>query len=222
MVEKFGADALRVYELFMAPFDQDVNWNDDGINGARRFLNRTWNLYSKTYHESTTASKEDKELERELHKLIRNVSQRIEDFRFNTMISALMEFVNLLGERYQTGNWRTETYHRVLETLIILIAPAAPYIAEELWHQTKHDGSVHLQDWPQWDAKLAEDETVQIPIQVNGRLRALVEVEKDADQKEVETAAFESPKIQQHIGEGKVKEVIFVSGKIMNILIDQP
>ena len=160
MVEKYGADALRVYELFIAPFDQDVNWSDDGINGARRFLNRTWNLYSKTYHESTAASKKDKELERELHKLIRSVSQRIENFRFNTMISALMEFVNLLGERHQTGNWRTETYHRVLETLIILIAPAAPYMAEELWHQTGHDGSVHIQDWPLWDAKLAEDETV--------------------------------------------------------------
>lgn len=222
MVEKYGADALRIYELFMAPFDQDVNWSDDGINGARRFLNRIWNLYSKTYHESMATSKKDQQLERELHKLIRVVSQRIENFRFNTMISALMEFVNQLWERYQTGNWRTETYHQVLEALIILLAPAAPYIAEELWHQAGHEDSVHMQNWPQWDEKLAEDETVQIPIQVNGRVRALVEVVKGADQKEVERAAFESPKIQQHIGDGKVNEVIFVPGKIMNILIDQP
>ena len=167
-------------------------------------------------------SKKDQQLERELHKLIRVVSQRIENFRFNTMISALMEFVNQLWERYQTGNWRTETYHQVLETLIILLAPAAPYIAEELWHQAGHEDSVHMQNWPQWDEKLAEDETVQIPIQVNGRVRALVEVVKGADQKEVERAAFGSPKIQQHIGDGKVNEVIFVPGKIMNILIDQP
>lgn len=220
IVEKYGADALRVYELFMAPFEQDVNWSDDGINGARRFLNRTWNLYSNTYLESTATSKKDRELERELHKLIRNISQRIENFRFNTMISALMEFINQLGERHQTGNWRTETYHQALEILIILLAPAAPYMAEELWHQTGHDGSVHLQNWPQWDAKLAEDETVQIPIQINGRVRTLVEVVIGADQTDVETAAFESAKIQQHIGEGKVTKVIFVPGKIMNILID--
>ncbi len=221
IVKQYGADALRVYVLFMAPFEQDVNWNADGINGARRFLNRIWLLYSETYIESTSASNKDASLERELHKTIQKVSQRIEGFRFNTMISALMEFVNLLSDRYQAGTWRTATYHRSLECLLVLLAPAAPFISEELWHLLGYENSVHTEDWPVWDKGLTEDETVQIPIQINGKVRAVVEVAMIADQAEVEAVAFDLAKVQQHIVGGKVVEVIYVPGKIMNILTEQ-
>ncbi len=221
IVNQYGADALRVYVLFMAPFEQDVNWSADGINGARRFLNRIWLLYSETYIESTSASNKDADLDRELHKTIQKVSQRIEGFRFNTMISALMEFVNLLSDRYQAGTWRTATYHRSLGCLLVLLAPAAPFISEELWHLIGYENSVHTEDWPVWDNGLTEDETVQIPIQINGKVRAVVEVAMIADQAEVEAAAFDLVKVQQHIVGGKVVEVIYVPGKIMNILTEQ-
>lgn len=221
IVKQYGADALRVYVLFMAPFEQDVNWSDDGINGARRFLNRIWLLYSETYIESTSASNKDADLERELHKTIQKVSQRIEEFRFNTMISALMEFVNLLSDRFQAGTWRTATYHRSLECLLVLLAPAAPFISEELWHLIGYENSVHTEDWPVWDHGLTEDETVEIPIQINGKVRAVVEVPLIADQAEVEAVAFDLAKVQQHIVGGKVVEVIYVPGKIMNILTEQ-
>ncbi len=221
IVKQYGADALRVYVLFMAPFEQDVNWSADGINGARRFLNRIWLLYSETYIESTSASNKDADLERELHKTIQKVSQRIEGFRFNTMISALMEFVNLLSDRFQAGTWRTATYHRSLECLLVLLAPAAPFISEELWHLIGYENSVHTEDWPVWDNGLTEDETVQIPIQINGKVRAVVEVPMIADQAEVEAVAFDLAKVQQHIVGGKVVEVIYVPGKIMNILTEQ-
>ena len=221
IVKRYGADALRVYVLFMAPFEQDVNWSADGINGARRFLNRIWLLYSETYIESASAPNKDADLERELHKTIQKVSQRIEGFRFNTVISALMEFVNLLSDRYQAGTWRTATYHRSLESLLVLLAPAAPFISEELWHLWGHENSVHTQDWPVWDNGLAEDETVQIPIQINGKVRAVVEVPMIADQAEVEAVAFDLAKVQLHTAGGKVVDVIYVPGKIMNILTEQ-
>jgi leucyl-tRNA synthetase len=132
-----------------------------------------------------------------------------------------MEFVNLLSDRYQAGTWRTATYQRSLDCLLVLLAPAAPFISEELWHLIGHENSVHTQDWPVWDDELAEDETVQIPIQVNGKVRAVIEVPMIADQAEVETVAFDLAKVQQHTAGGKVVKVIYVPGKIMNILTEQ-
>jgi leucyl-tRNA synthetase len=217
MVEKYGADALRVYELFMAPFDQDVHWSDEGINGARRFLNRIWKLYAETYSSSAGATEIDAELERWLHKTIYKVSQRIEDFRFNTLISSLMEFTNQLTERHQAGTWNSRTYHQSLEALMIMLAPVTPYLAEELWHLTGHNDSIHLQEWLEWDTSLAQDETLQIPIQVDGKVRAVVEVPIDAEKEEVQAAAFAHPKVIHHFAEKGVAEVIFVPGKIMNL-----
>lgn len=218
MVETFGADALRVYELFMAPFEQDVDWSAEGISGARRFLNRIWNLYTTVYLASAGATDTDSELERRLHKTIRRVSERIEGFRFNTMVSALMEFVNFLSERQRTGAWRTASYHRALETLMILLAPCAPHIAEELWHQTRHKNSIHEQAWPTWDEQLAQDEVVEIGIQVDGKLRALTVVPTDASEAEVKEQAFSHPKVLQHLGDREVDKIFYVPGKIYNIV----
>ncbi len=218
MVERYGADALRVYELFMAPFDQEVHWSDEGINGARRFLNRIWNLYSHTYAGSASTTGTDHDLERWLHKTIRKVSQRIEVFRFNTMISTLMEFTNQLTERHQAGTWRSITFRQSLDALMVMLAPVTPFLAEELWHLTGHNDSVHVQEWLEWDASLAQDETVQFPIQVDGKVRAVVEVPMDAELDEVQEAAYAHPKVVQHLAEKSIVDVIFVPGKIMNIL----
>jgi leucyl-tRNA synthetase len=219
MVESYGADALRVYEMFMAPFDQDIAWSAEGINGARRFLNRVWNLFGETYFASQEITGgEDVELRRWMHKTIRCVGERIEQFRFNTMISALMEFVNVLTERQRTDAWRTAVFHQALETLMVLLAPAAPHIADELWSLTGHTGSVHQQPWPAWDAALARDEMVQIPIQVDGRLREVIEMALDASQEDVLQAALALPKVQQHLAERKVAKVFYVAGKMLNIV----
>jgi leucyl-tRNA synthetase len=221
MVAKYGADALRIYELFMAPFEQDVDWSIEGIHGARRFLNRVWKLYVDTYPETKTADQTDVDLERALHQVIQDVSQRIESQRFNTVISALMEFINLLYERYNAGSWRTETFHQTLETLLPLLAPIAPFITEELWHQTGHQDSVHLQEWPAWEPSVVLNQVIEIPIQINGKKRTVIEVDSSASQSEIETAAFESPKVRQHTSGQMVLDVIYVPGKILNILTDQ-
>jgi leucyl-tRNA synthetase len=218
IVDAYSADALRVYEMFMAPFDQDIAWSTEGLNGAWRFLNRLWNLYGDTYAGSSASSGEDPELQRMLHKTIRYVGERIESFRLNTMVSALMELVNFLGDRQRADAWRTASFHQALEVLLLLLAPAAPHMTEELWHITGHPGSVHLQTWPAWDEALARDEIIQLPVQVNGKLRGIVEVSIEAGSDEVQQAALSQARIQQYLDGQKIDKLIFVSGKVLNIV----
>jgi leucyl-tRNA synthetase len=221
MIEAYSADALRIYEMFMAPFDQDVTWRPEGIQGAWRFVNRVWTLVGETYSGSGGSKGEDPLLEQLRHKTIRRVGERIETFRLNTMVSALMEFVNVLADRQRSGQWQTAAFHRSLETLMILLAPGAPHIADELWRLTGHKDSVHCQAWPTWDVDLARDEIVQIPVQVNGRLRDVVEVPAEAEQEQVLEVALACLKVQQHIGEKAIRQVFFVAGKTLNIVLEK-
>ena len=218
VVASHGADALRIYEMFMAPFDQDVAWSTEGLSGAWRYLNRLWTLYGETYGRSASAGGDDPELERLRHKTIRQVSERIASFRFNTMISALMEFANVLGERQRRRAWHTAAFHRALDTLLVLLAPAAPHIADELWGLTNHSGSVHQQPWPEWDPILARDETILIPVQVDGRLRDTIEITDQAGESEVRQAALASMKVQPHIQGKTITRFIYVPGKIVSIV----
>jgi leucyl-tRNA synthetase len=218
MVEAYGADALRVYELFMAPFDQDVAWNVEGIIGARRFLNRVWGLYANAYPQISRAVAGDSDLERWLHKTIRKVSERFEQFRFNTAVSTLMEFVNALGDRQRTGAWQTKTYYQSLEALVVLLAPIAPHIAEELWAQTGHSGSVHQQNWPTWDEILAQDELVQIPVQVDGKVHQVIDAPQEADQAELIDLAYSQSKIRDRLVDRQVIQIHYIPGKILSIV----
>ena len=218
MVESYGADALRIYVMFMAPFEQDIAWSMAGISGARRFLNRTWGLVSQTWAESAAASGRDPVLERLLHQTIQHVTERIETFRFNTMVSALMEFVNALAECQRAETWRSATYHQALERLLVLMAPAAPHFAEELWSLTGHSGSVHQQPWPSWQAELARQEMVEVAVQVDGRVRGVVTVPAAASQAEVEAQAKASAKVQPHLAGRALVKVFYVPGRILNMV----
>ncbi len=218
MIEAYGADALRLYEMFMAPFEQDANWNTDGINGTYRFLKRTWHLYKESYTASAQAKVEDLEVERWLHKTIRDVTERIEDFRLNTMVSALMEFVNALTAIYQKGDWRTRSYHRAMETLLVLMAPAAPHISEEIWRLTGHPSSVHQEPWPQWNPRYLQEEVVDIAVQVDGKVRATMIVERNADQDEVASKARSHPKVSPYLVGSEVVTVIYIPRKIISIV----
>ncbi|RPI33019.1 MAG: leucine--tRNA ligase [Chloroflexota bacterium] len=221
IVATHGADALRIYEMFMAPFEQDVDWSDEGITGARRFIKRVWALYRDLYHASGSASDRDPALERLLHKTIRRVSERIEGFRFNTMVSGLMEFTNALVERQQTGGWRTATFRQALETLLRLMAPAAPHVAEELWQLTGHSGSVHRQSWPEWDPEAAQDEIAKIAVQVDGKLRAVIDAPVEAPQAEVEAQAIQAlkqDKNRHHLSGREVVRIVYIPGRVLNLV----
>jgi leucyl-tRNA synthetase len=216
IVNEYGADALRIYGMFMAPFEQDVNWNTDGITGARRFLTRVWNLAQSHWRPNSEGF--DPVLERERHRTIQAVTERIETFRFNTVISTLMEFVNSLYEQVNTDQWKTATFRDCLETLLVLLAPVAPYIAEELWIQTGHDFSVHQQIWPLFDKDLARVETVEIPVQVDGKMRGKIRAGAQTSEVVVLQTVSETPEIQKYLDGQEISRVIYVPGKILNIV----
>ncbi len=219
MVDKYGGDALRIYEMFMAPFDQEVMWSEDGINGSERFLKRVWRLFAETYAQSAEAQEEDPDLVRMTHKLIQETTERIQEMRFNTMVSSFMEFINALSECNQNNRWHTCSYHQALDTLLLLLAPAAPHIAEELWHVTGHTGSIHLQTWPTWDPALAQDEVFSVAVQVNGKTRQVIEVSAQAAPAEVEAQAKAEPAVLRAVDGKTIARIIHIPGKVVNIVV---
>jgi len=219
IVAEYGADALRVFVMFMAPFDEDANWSMEGINGARRFLNRLWTLFAETYVPSQAADAEDMELERLVHRTIRMATERIETLRFNTLISLLMEFTNQLAERQRQPGWCTRSFHQALETLLLLIAPVAPYIADEIWQRTGHSGSVHQAAWPSWDAELARLDLINVAIQVNGRVRQVLEVPAEMGKDEIIALAQASQRLQPFIAGYQVQRVVYVPGRVVNFVV---
>ena len=224
MVERYGADSLRLYELFMAPFEQDVDWSEQGINGQRRFLARIWDMI---LHTATPAANgdgtavarrpADLELVRQLHKTIRRVTEDIEAFKFNTMVAALMEFANELGERYRAGTWQTRTWDEAIRTLLVLLAPAAPHVTAELWARIGQPGSVHEQPWPTWDEALVRDEQVTIVVQVDGKVRDRLELPAAAAEADVRAAAQSSERVQRWVPDWNSVQWRYIPGRILSL-----
>jgi leucyl-tRNA synthetase len=241
-VARFGADALRLHELFMAPFDQEVTWDENGINGTSRFLGRIWELTLRTWEESGGERFEapDEALSRLRHKRVGRATADLERFRFNTMVAALMEFANALGERYREGRWKTGAFQESVETLIRLLAPAAPFLSEGLWQATGGfgraapapftagdpeapfgpAGSVHSQEWPTWDPEMVRDDTATIVVQVNGRVRERLELPAAAaeDETEVRREALSRPRIRELVADPEGARYVYVKGRLLNIV----
>jgi leucyl-tRNA synthetase len=213
LVEKYGADAFRLYEMFMGPFEEAISWDPKGIVGAKRFLDRVWNLFGK--EKSVISEKEDREFEKILHKTIKKVTEDIENFRFNTAVSALMILVNELQNK-NYGIWH-------LKTLLLLLAPFAPHVTEELWQRLNSKpytlkASIHSQPWPKYDPKLVKEETITLVIQVNGKVRDKVEVEAGISEEKAKELAISQEKIQKWIKGKEIKNVVFVPGKLINFV----
>lgn len=210
----YGADALRTYELFIAPYDLDAAWDPNGIAGTYRFLNRIWTLvqeYSESHDESEAPVAA-------LHKAIKKVTSDLERLSFNTAIAAQMELVNDLYKAKVEGIGG-ESWQGTLSTLTQLVAPFAPHLAEELWQTLGQEGSVHTAPWPTWDESLLVEATVTIAVQMNGKVRAEVVVAKDADTATLEAAALENDRIKELLGNKKPARVIVVPGRLVNIVV---
>ncbi|MDD4412871.1 MAG: leucine--tRNA ligase [Patescibacteria group bacterium] len=204
----FGADALRIYEMFMGPFDQAVAWNTNGLVGARKFLNKIWNLFDKL-QENYETNRESVAL---LHKTIKKVTADIDDFKFNTAISALMILVNKLTEEEKIAV-------NDFAILLQLIAPFAPHFAEEMWEKIGYESSIFLSAWPEVDDELARDENIKIAIQINGKLRDEMEVNIDLPNNLVEELACDRDKIRVWLAGKEIVKVIVVPNRIINIVI---
>ena len=220
-VEDVGADVVRTYLMFMGPWEQGGDWNDNGINGMARWTNRVWELCQKDPDELGDGMPDEAavgSLRRALHKTIRKVSDDVERFKFNTGIAAMMEFSNTLNQVWQAENVDANVWRESIRGLVLMMAPITPFLAEELWNHVDGEYSVHQQPWPEWDEDLAADETITLVVQVNGRLRDRIEVPADVSEEDARSVALKSDRIRQFTEGKTVRRVIYVPGRLVNVV----
>jgi leucyl-tRNA synthetase len=210
IIKEFGADALRLYEMFIGPFDQTVVWNTRGIKGCYRFLEKVWKLQSKANYKLRTMNYE---LEKLLHKTIKKITEDIENYRFNTAISALMILINELDKQ-------KEISIKFYSKFLILLAPFAPHICEELWQKLGNKKSIFLEKWPKYNPELIKEEKILLIIQINSKIKDKIEAEINISKEEAEKLALSQEKIKKLIAGKKIKKIIFVSRKLINIVIE--
>jgi len=209
-ISRFGADVFRVYLMFMGPYDAGGDFNDRGISGVVRFLDRAWSLVTR-YADSARSEKLEEEIRRDMHRSVKRVTEDIAALKYNTAIAALMEYFNLLETRPMIG--REE-----LSVFLLLLAPLAPFIAEELWERLGQFGSIHTASWPSFDPSAVQEETITLPVQINGRVRARIEVPRGTLETEIKRLALEHPQVQRLLVAQTVIRMIYVPGRIVNIV----
>ena len=208
VVRDYGADTLRLYEMFIGDFEKAAPWSTSSIKGCRRFVERIWNLQNNLNDEPGHS----KALEKALNKTIKKVTEDIEEMKFNTAIAAMM---SLLNEADKAGSISKEDY----KTIINLLNPFAPHITEELWEMQQFGGFCSLADWPEYDEALCTDSEVEIAVQVNGKLRSRITVAVDADQDTVLAAAKAEQKVADELFDGNIVKEIYIKGKLVNIVV---
>ncbi len=231
MAEKYGADALRVYELFVAPFEDTVPWSEDGINGCWRFLNRVYRVVAerpgsfvpdwRSTVRQETVSDEAKALARKTHQTITKVTKDIEDFAFNTAVAALMELTNQIYDFVNVKDglhYPCPVWSEAVETLILLLAPMAPHLADELWQMIGREGYTYSAPWPEADPEVAKADVLTIVVQVNGKVRDKISVDAGTSEAELERLALESPKVQGALQGRPARKVIVVPGRLVNVV----
>ena len=206
VVREYGADTLRLYEMFMGPLEQAKPWNTKGVEGVYRFLQRAWRLSQRECSEQ-----QDPSILRLRHKTLKKVTEDIENFRFNTAISAMMIFVN---EALNNPVTRAD-----LETFVQFLSPFAPHLAEEMWSNLGHDELVCLQSWPVYDPALVVDQTVEVVVQVNGKLRARLALPVDTSRDDAMSAAKQHEHVQTWLDGNTIRKEIFVPGKLINFVV---
>ena len=215
VVDEYGADALRMYEMFMGPLEQTKAWDTDDVEGVFRFLNRVWRLVvdedTGELAEDLTDEDPGREHLRELHQTIKKVTEDIEERAFNTAIAAMMEFVN-------TANKWDPVPRQIMEPFVLLLSPFAPHLSEELWARLGHDESLAYADWPEYEEALLRREVVEMPVQVNGTVRATIEIDADAEEDEVLAAAKEADNVARHLDGKSIQREIYVPGQIVNFV----
>jgi leucyl-tRNA synthetase len=210
IVQKYGADTLRLYEMFMGPFDQAVVWSEQSLQGCFRFLNRVWQLFQS----NIKAEKTPAELSRKLHQTIKKVGEDIEELKFNTMVASMMEFINAWQE-----SWLSKAD---AELFVRILAPSAPHLAEEIWCEVlKNKFSLHGQKWPEYDKDLIVEETAVVIVQVGGKVRGEIQMQnaKCKMQNEVEKLAKKEPRVKRYLEGKEIKKVIFVPGRLINFVV---
>ncbi len=209
VVKQYGADTLRLYEMFMGPFEQMIPWDIKGVVGCRRFIEKIYNLAEK----KVVPVVADESLKKFLHKTIKKVSEDIELLKFNTAVSSMMEFVNA----WQVS--KESLSKKDLVDFLKILSPFAPHLAEELWSDTGLKEMCCQQKWPKYDEKLIEEQNILLIVQVNGKVRDKIELKLNTTQKEAEKIVLKSEKIKNFVGESEIKKIVFVPNKLINIVV---
>ena len=216
MLNKYGADTLRLFVLFAGPPERDLEWSDRGVEGMHRFIKRLWRLSVALPSDAEKGvDGEVSELRRRMHRTIRKVTEDIERIHFNTAISAIIE---LLNAAYTEENEPADVAD-VVDTIVLLLAPFAPHVTEELWHRQGHSGSVHHQPWPGFDAEMASREEVTVVVQINGRLRDRMVVPAGMAEDEIRELALDSERIKQRLANREISRIVVVPDKLVNIVV---
>ena len=217
-----GADAVRVFLMFIGPWDQGGPWSNVGINGVARWLNRIWGIASEKYVTSAD-SVFDHEMESEtqeaVHMTIKKVYEDLDKFKFNTAIAALMELSNHLTKVWNAKNVSVEVWNDSIQQFLLMLAPIAPHLSEELWEMNGYEFSIHNQKFPDWEESLVVDESITLIVQINGKLRDTISVDSGISEEMAQEAAMSSEKIQGHINGTTVKKVIYVPNRLINIVV---
>jgi leucyl-tRNA synthetase len=222
MVQRYGADTGRVYELFIGPPDQDAEWNDRGVDGVARFLNRVWRLIVGEEDEvvAGVAAVSSEDLTRKLHETIDKVTRDVEAFHFNTAMSALMELTNLMQDYLQGGGQRDQAWDAVALSMTRLLGPFAPHLAEELWQRQGGERLVVFQPWPEVDESLLRRPQVTVVVQVDGRLRDRVEMPAGADQAGAQERALRSANVQRALNGRRLARAVYVPDRLINLVTE--
>jgi len=229
LITRYGSDTSRLFSLFAAPPEKDLDWSDKGVEGAFRFLNRVWNMVQRHREGlmASTAAAGDalssdrvKALVKKIHQTIRKVTLDIEkEYHFNTAIAAMMELVNEMSGFEPEGGQDMQALRFTVENLLLLLCPFTPHIAEELWEMIGNKPSISLQPWPVWDEKMAADEEVELVIQINGKLRGKLMISAGLPDERIKETALRDGKIAEAIGGKTIRKVIVIKGRLVNIVI---
>jgi leucyl-tRNA synthetase len=230
LIEKYGSDTSRLFSLFAAPPERDLDWSDKGVEGAYRFLSRLWNIAYKNRdslaktgsgaQDLSGLSEAGRALLRKTHQTVKKVTADIErEYHFNTAIAALMELVNEMTGFEPAGSKDLQVLRFALENTLLLISPFTPHIAEEIWGAIGNEPSISRRHWPAWDEEMAREEEIELVIQVNGRLRGKLMVPRGLSDEEAKTTALADQKTAEFIGGRDIKKVIVVKGRLVNIVV---
>ncbi|MDP6654988.1 MAG: leucine--tRNA ligase [SAR324 cluster bacterium] len=220
LVQKYGTDTVRAYLMFLGPWDAGAPWNPHGIEGLARFFKGVWTLCQVETTETVTVKTEiEKQLRKTLHQTIKKAGEDLQHFRFNTAIAAVMAFRNVL--KAEAGAAGSDVWKECLEGMLLMLAPIAPHITEELWEKIKPGcGSIHQQTWPEYDESLIVEDMVTLVVQVNGKVRDRLEMPAGTSKEEAEQSALAAPKVQSYLEGKQIQKIIVVPGRLVNIVSD--
>ncbi len=228
-IKRYGADTVRLYILFAGPVEKDFEWTEEGVQGAYRFLRRLWSLFFKhldTIKPLSYSAKDfknlkpqAKEIRRKAHQTLKKYLEDMQELSFNTAIASIMELVNALQDFSPQEEEDYKVLKEALELTLFMLYPLAPHICEELWHRLGKEGLMIYHRFPEPDEEALKSEEIEIPVQVNGKLRAVIRVPLDEEEERVKRLALEDPRVARLLDGKQVKKVVYVKNKLINLVV---